>query len=94
MAKARVLHKRLKVDEARRGHRCQHNRSHVIRQGDRRLKVTEGRTNEHYCLECAARFLKGSIEALQSLLAEVEDSAKQPPLDPVASPVADNYEPL
>lgn len=71
MAKARVLHSRLKVDEAGKSHKCQHSKAHVIAKGEKRLKVTEGRTDEHYCLTCAARFLAGTIESLQGLLAEV-----------------------
>src|SRR4051812_5806138 len=71
MGKAKVLHSRLKVDEAGKSHRCQHSKEHLIAKGDKRLKVTEGRTDEHYCLKCAARFLTGSIESLQCLLAQV-----------------------
>lgn len=76
MGKARALHSRLTVDEAGKTHRCQHSKAHIIKKGCKRLKVTEGRAHEHYCLECAARFLTGSIESLQSLLMQVQEALK------------------
>lgn len=81
MGKARVLHSKLKVDEAGKSHRCQHNRNHIISKGDRRLKVTEGRTDEHYCLSCAARFLAGTIASLQELLLQVNQAMQPVPVD-------------
>lgn len=76
MGKAKVLHRKLKLDEAGKSHKCQHNKNHPIKKGDKRLKVTEGRTDEHYCLACAERFLASSIESLQCLLKEVVASTK------------------
>jgi len=72
MARAKVLHKKLEVDAAGKTHKCQHNKNHVIRMGDLRLKVTEDRSHEHYCLACAAKFLSSSIEALNKLLDDVK----------------------
>jgi hypothetical protein len=85
VAKAKVLHKRLKVDDAGKSHKCQHNSNHSIRRGDKRLKVTEGRTDEHYCLDCAAKFLSGSIASLQCLLDEV-NAAMQGQASSIGSP--------
>jgi hypothetical protein len=76
MAQAKGLHRKLAIDEAGKAHKCQHNRTHSIKKGDKRLKVTEGRSSDHYCLNCAAKFLTLSIESLQNLLSEVNAELK------------------
>lgn len=74
MARAKSLVARIEVDEALRSHNCQHSRAHRVMKGDKRLKVREGRSWEHYCLECAERFLVQSIERLGQVLKDVREA--------------------
>jgi hypothetical protein len=67
MGRSRRLTLRLKVDVAQKRHACQHNAAHVIRMGDRRLKVTRERTDEHYCIACGRRFIQESVALLAAL---------------------------
>jgi hypothetical protein len=60
---------RLTVDQAGKAHNCQHNSSHRLQKGDVRLKVTEGRTDEHFCRECGLKFIDRDIAELQKLRA-------------------------
>jgi len=78
MSKPKSLIKRAEIDEAIRSHTCQHNSTHSITQGDKRLKVSEGRRSENYCLSCAERFLLVAIEKLQSLLNSVQQLKCKP----------------
>ena len=64
MGKPRRLTLKLTVDVAKKRHACQHNRAHRIRMGDRRLKVTTDRTDEHYCTACGHRFIKEALAQL------------------------------
>lgn len=65
----------MSVDRASKRHACQHSKKHVIAKGDLRLKVKVGRSYDHYCLQCARRFLLLSIESLQKLESELETQA-------------------
>lgn len=62
----------MRIDEAGNSHNCQYNARHRIKKGDRRLKVSNGRSHDHYCLECAAKFLQRDMATLQSLLEDLE----------------------
>jgi hypothetical protein len=66
----------MSVDRASKRHTCQHSKKHVIAKGDLRLKVKVGRGYDHYCLQCARKFLSLSIESLQKLEAELEAQAE------------------
>lgn len=59
------------VDVAGRAHNCQRDSSHRINQGDRRLKVRNGRSWDHYCLNCAKAILDRDMRRLQELAQEV-----------------------
>ena len=71
MARPKSLVLPLAVDRALRRHTCQHNSKHVISQGDQRLKVTVGRSYDHYCVECAKKFIDQAVERLGLLSAEL-----------------------
>lgn len=71
MAKPKSLVLSMSVDHALKRHLCQHNNKHVIAKGDRRLKVVVGRSREHYCNECAKKFIDQAIERLGQLSAEL-----------------------
>lgn len=73
MSRPKSLTVPLSVDVALRGHACQHNSKHQIAKGDRRLKVAVGRSHEHYCVDCARKFIGQAIERLQQLEAELTE---------------------
>ena len=58
---------RVSIDEALRAHNCQANARHRIERGDRRLKVRNGRSWDHYCVSCASEVLGRDIRELQTL---------------------------
>lgn len=55
------------VDVAKKSHYCQHNANHQLRKGDRRLKVSNGRSYDYYCVECALDIITRDIAKLQEL---------------------------
>jgi hypothetical protein len=71
VARPRSLTLPLEVDRAGRRHVCQHNNKHVIVKGDLRLKITVGRSHEHYCAACATRFIDLATQHLGELRREV-----------------------
>jgi hypothetical protein len=66
--KSLVLH--VEIDEARRAHGCQANANHRIQKGDKRLKVRNGRTWDHYCAKCAEAMIQRDIVELKGLQGE------------------------
>ena len=74
MARAKSLIIRTEVDEALKSHNCQHSSKHRITKGERRLKVRNGRSWDHYCLECAKIMLNNDTQKLQELLKGVESA--------------------
>lgn len=67
MARRKSFLPRLEIDVAGASHNCQHDKTHRIHKGDRRLKVTEGRDVEHFCISCALDSLSKDVETLQAL---------------------------
>lgn len=57
----------VKIDQALKSHGCQSNADHRIQMGDKRLKVRNGRSWDHYCISCAAVILARDIAELQTL---------------------------
>lgn len=72
MARPKQLVLSMSVDRAARRHSCQHNSNHTIYKGDLRLKVAVGRSYDHYCSECARKFIQDGIHRLQELSAEMD----------------------
>ena len=62
------------IDEAQRAHNCQHNASHRILKGERRLKLKVERSAEHFCCSCALKFLKADMEKLDALVVQLSAS--------------------
>lgn len=79
MPRIKSLLIRVEVDEAQRAHRCQATASHRLERGDRRLKVRNGRSWDHYCAACAAVMIERAIADLQAL---------QPQFPPIPSALA------
>jgi hypothetical protein len=71
MAAPKSLILPMSVDRASKRHTCQHSKKHVINKGDWRLKVKVGRSYDHYCVDCAHKFIGLGIENLQKLSAEL-----------------------
>jgi hypothetical protein len=61
---------RVEIDAALKAHTCQANPRHRLQRGDRRLKVRNGRSWDHYCVSCAAAILSRDIEELTVLQRE------------------------
>ena len=74
MPRAKSFLPRLLIDQAGASHDCQHNPGHRIVKGTSRLKVIEGRSVEHFCIECAIEAIKADILKLKMLLSDLEDS--------------------
>lgn len=67
----------IEVDAAKKAHNCQSNAKHRLTRGDKRLKVSNGRSHDYYCVDCAVTFINRDIEKLQALLEELlQDSSK------------------
>lgn len=71
MAPQKKLTKRLLVDIALHSHGCHNNKNHQIIKGTKRLKVIEGRSEQHYCIECAKKFLATGIEELGKISSQL-----------------------
>ena len=67
MPRIRSLRIRAEVDVAQRAHNCQGNTRHRIERGDKRLKVRNKRSWDHYCLECATTIVRRDIVELEAL---------------------------
>lgn len=62
------------VDVAKKAHNCQQISSHRILRGERRLKVPKGRSYDHYCVDCALKFIRADIARLNALANELTES--------------------
>ena len=58
-------------DVALQSHKCKRNLKHIISKGDRRLKIKEGRSESHYCMQCAEAILKGGLLKINSLIDDI-----------------------
>lgn len=63
--KSLVTH--VEIDTASRAHNCQASAKHRIERGDVRLKVRNGRSWDHYCLDCAKKIIGRDIEKLKAI---------------------------
>ena len=67
MPRPKSIIQRVEVDEAQRAHNCQHNRNHRLTRGDRRLKVWNQRSADHYCVSCALGIIARDIAKLREI---------------------------
>ena len=74
MPRPKSIVQRVEIDRAKHAHNCQHNSAHRIQAGDKRLKLRDGRSAEHYCTACALAIIARDIEKLQALAAELDSS--------------------
>lgn len=71
MPRPKSIVQRAEVDYALHAHNCQHNSAHRIQAGDKRLKVWDGRSAEHYCKACALAIITRDISKLQEFESEL-----------------------
>ena len=75
MSRIKSLITRIEIDKALKKHSCRANANRPIVKGQRRLKVRDGRSWCHYCLECAKIIFDRDIKKLQEVEQNlVEDS--------------------
>jgi len=63
---------RVEIDHALKAHNCQANARHRLARGDKRLKVRNGRSWDHYCVPCATGILVRDVAKLRTLLAQFD----------------------
>ena len=63
---------RVEIDCALKAHNCQANARHRLERGDRRLKVRNGRSWDHYCAECAANIVERDLLKLRAIRKQFE----------------------
>lgn len=73
MARVKTILLRLNVDKAQRAHCCQHNKNHRLETGDIRLKITNDRSHEHFCADCALEMIDSAISRLMQLKNQIQD---------------------
>lgn len=71
MPRVKSLLDRVEIDQAGKAHNCQANARHRIEKGEKRLKVRNGRSWDHYCLECAKTIVARDIAALQAVTGNI-----------------------
>lgn len=67
MPRPKSIIQKIEIDRAKKAHNCQHNSAHRIQSGDTRLKVWDGRSAEHYCVDCALAIIERDTAKLQKL---------------------------
>ena len=73
MPRPKSLLKSFDFDYAKKSHTCQHNRTHKINKGDKRLKLKVNRTIEYFCLDCARKIITSDIKKLNNILDTIDD---------------------
>lgn len=71
MPRPKSLLLQVNVTQVLRAHNCQHNSQHRLSRGEKRLSVSNGRSQDHYCAACAKTFIQRDIERLQTILEEL-----------------------
>lgn len=75
MGSDKSLLRRVSVRRSGRKHLCSRNKAHVLSKNNLMLVVTEGRNEKHYCVACAARFVKTAQGQLGQILEGLEIDA-------------------
>jgi hypothetical protein len=77
MGRIRSILETCRVDQAKKAHNCQANAQHRIKNGDTRLKVRNGRSWDHYCVECGREIVRKGLDRLSALAEELVDKGEQ-----------------
>jgi hypothetical protein len=67
MPRPKSILQRVEVDEAVHAHSCQHNSAHRLERGDKRLKLWNQRSCEHYCSVCALEIIERDTARLHEI---------------------------
>jgi len=67
---------RVEVDVVKHGHDCQHNNSHRLKCGEKRLKLWKQRSHDHFCVKCALEIIERDIAKLGVLALQLDPSWK------------------
>ena len=67
MPRPKSILQRVEVDEVKHAHNCQHNRTHRLERGDKRLKLWKQRSPDHYCVACALEIIARDVAKLQEI---------------------------
>jgi len=74
MGRIKSYVKNISIDIAIRSHSCKHDKKHLIKAGDKRLKLIVNRSEQHFCVECAKKSLEKDIEKINKLLDELKET--------------------
>jgi hypothetical protein len=72
MSRIKSLIIQVEIDEVLKSHNCQANAKHRLLKGEKRLKVRNGRSWDHYCVCCANSILERDVAELQGLQRDLE----------------------
>lgn len=75
MPRPKSILQRVEVDEAQKAHNCQHNKSHRVERGHKRMKVWKDRSAEHYCAACGLNIIQRDMAELQDLVHKLQGTA-------------------
>ena len=67
MSRLKSFVKDIDIDTAVHSHNCQHNRSHRIYPGEKRLRLKTNRSYEYFRRECAISSINEDIKELEEL---------------------------
>jgi len=71
--------KNIKIEKAKRTHNCRFNKNRVIKKGDYRLCLTEGRSDKNYSLEEVLPMIEKDLKKLLEIKSNIEILLKSPP---------------
>ena len=71
MGRVKSFVKNISIDTAKRSHSCKHDKKHLIKSGDKRLKFKIDRADQYFCVECAKESIEKDIEKLNKILSEL-----------------------
>jgi len=75
MPRPKSILQSIEVNVVQRAHNCQHNPSHRLEKGDKRLMVRTKRSQEYYCVACALEILERDSARLQAYARELRGEA-------------------
>jgi len=79
MPRPKTILQSIEVDEAKRAHNCQHNAAHRLECGDKRLKVKNQRSCEHFCCACGLEIIARDMAKLKEIAEQLRGGqAPQP----------------
>lgn len=75
MPRPKSILQRVEVDTVKRAHNCQHNSSHRLTSGEKRLKLWKQRSSEYYCTKCALEIIERDIAKLKQIAIQLDPNS-------------------